>query len=802
MRKLQRTIAVFSPEYFESPFTAREWQAALSAYASSASGFAPARSRPCWPTSSTSTSSAQTKRKRARLINGVSEAPTGGGPAPFPGAPAQFPGPRQISIAKLPTVNPLLIGREAELKQLDDAWTDPKTNLVSIVAFGGVGKTSLAINWWHRNQAPGAKRILGWSFYSQGAAEDRQASAEPFLDHALRVWFGVTDPPIDSWARGEKLAELIRRERTLLILDGLEPIQFPPGPQMGHFKDPGMEALLRELSAHNPGLCVCTSRLPLTDLDGPGTLTIDLDNLTPESGAQYLRTLGVQGPDEELQKASEDFDNHALALTLLGNLLVKRYKGDIYKRDTIPTVLDEHKQGAHARRVLRQYEALFKGKPELDVLRILGLFDRPADRGALKILRKMSPGAWAEALENLKDARLIEYEDLDGPLDCHPLIREHFAEEYRASKPEAFRAAQSQLYEYYSKLAPPLPDTLEEMTPLFYAVYHGCQAGKHQEALKSVYRDRILRGDEYFLLKQLGAYGVNLSLLANFFVTPWSEPIRSLETGDQAWLIANASFALRSFGRLREAVAPLQAAIESYFNQQDWTNAAIGLGNLSELHLTLGDVGEAIETARRSVEAADKSANENWRLANRARLANALHQSGDATASALFQAAEKMQAELQPEYLILYSLRGYQYCDLLLTKGKSAEVRPPCDTDSSVGRATSGSLLVIALDHLSLGCAHAPGSAEASRHLDESVRGLRHAGRLDYLPPASLPEPLISATPENGTKPSTISKKSVSSPPAAACASSSPTTTSNKPASCWPNKNPPTPDRTTKPPGS
>ena len=40
-------------------------------------------------------------------------------------------------------------------------------------------------------------------------------------------------------------------------------------------------------------------------------------------------------------------------------------------------------------------------------------------------------------------------------------------------------------------------------------------------------------------------------------------------------------------------------------------------------------------------------------------------------AKALFQDAERLQAERQPNYPRLYSLQGYQYCDLLL------EPRPP-----------------------------------------------------------------------------------------------------------------------------
>ena len=55
------------------------------------------------------------------------------------------------------------------------------------------------------------------------------------------------------------------------------------------------------------------------------------------------------------------------------------------------------------------------------------------------------------------------------------------------------------------------------------------------------------------------------------------------------------------------------------------------------------------------------------RMINRTTLADARHQSGArADALALFREAEAMQAERQPEYPLLYSLQGFQYCDLLL----------------------------------------------------------------------------------------------------------------------------------------
>ena len=66
--------------------------------------------------------------------------------------------------------------------------------------------------------------------------------------------------------RGERLAKLVAHRRTLLVLDGLEPLQNPPGPQEGRLREPSLQALLRELAAFNTGLCVITTRTPIADI--------------------------------------------------------------------------------------------------------------------------------------------------------------------------------------------------------------------------------------------------------------------------------------------------------------------------------------------------------------------------------------------------------------------------------------------------------------------------------------------------------------------------------------------------------
>ena len=242
---------------------------------------------------------------------------------------------QKISLAKLPSSSPLLVGRERELALLDDAWADPHTHVVEFVAWGGVGKTALVNKWLAGLAAkdyPGATRVFGWSFYSQGAAEGRQASADPFIAAALR-WFGDPEPDAGSpWDKGERLAEWVRRERTLLVLDGLEPLQYPPGELGGRLRDPGMASLLRELARQNRGLCVVTTRLAaeeLADCEGVTVRRVELEMLSPEAGEALLRKLGVQGTADELRAAATDYGGHALALTLLGSYLKTVYRGDI-----------------------------------------------------------------------------------------------------------------------------------------------------------------------------------------------------------------------------------------------------------------------------------------------------------------------------------------------------------------------------------------------------------------------------------------------------------------------------------------
>jgi serine/threonine protein kinase len=161
--------------------------------------------------------------------------------------------PEKISVARLTITGSDVFGREEDIAFLDHAWAKRHVNVVTIVAWAGVGKSTL-VNHWLRWMAAkdylSAELVFGWSFYRQGSSGGT-SSADEFLDAALN-WFGDPDPRIGTaWEKGERLAKLVSHRRTLLVLDGLEPLQNPPGPQEGRLRDPSLQALLRELAAFN-----------------------------------------------------------------------------------------------------------------------------------------------------------------------------------------------------------------------------------------------------------------------------------------------------------------------------------------------------------------------------------------------------------------------------------------------------------------------------------------------------------------------------------------------------------------------
>src|SRR5271165_7129105 len=62
-------------------------------------------------------------------------------------------GPEKISVAGLPVTGCELFGREEDIAFLNDAWANKQVNIVTVVAWAGVGKSTLVNHWLRRMAA-------------------------------------------------------------------------------------------------------------------------------------------------------------------------------------------------------------------------------------------------------------------------------------------------------------------------------------------------------------------------------------------------------------------------------------------------------------------------------------------------------------------------------------------------------------------------------------------------------------------------------------------------------------------------
>ena len=264
-----------------------------------------------------------------------------------------------------------------------------------------------------------------------------------------------------------------------------------------------MQALLRDSPPPTPACAWSPAgcRSPTWKSSRAPHRPIELEHVKPEAGASLLKVMGVKGDDEELQRASADFGGHCLALTLLGGCLTDAFAGDVLQRRAVGPLEQDMRTGGHASRWMKSYENWFVAQPEVHLLRVLGLFDRPATAEALGALKAL-PAILdltdkLTGLGRVESARVISA--FVGP-GCSPsptprsrtastLILSSgsiSASNYAGSFPRP-GGGNNRLYMHFTSQAPELPSSVKEMEPLFQAIVFGCKAGRETDALHEVY---------------------------------------------------------------------------------------------------------------------------------------------------------------------------------------------------------------------------------------------------------------------------------------------------------------------------
>ncbi len=695
---------------------------------------------------------------------------------PTPAATPEWPelDERSIYLERLPVTGYELFGRRPQIENLDLAWKSPGINVTALVGRGGVGKSTLVGKWLDQMQADnyrGASRVFGWSFHSQGTGE-RVTSAHEFIVRALE-WFGDPDATAGSpWDKAERLADLVRQGRTLLVLDGLEPLQAESEQERGRIKDPALSTLLTELAHQNTGLCVVTTRETILDLgDFPeSALQENLERVSVEAGRAILRVGRVIGSDRALEALSRQFGCGALALKLLAAYLRGTEKRGVTDADSIPQLDVPEDQGRHARRVLAAFAQRLQGGPELEALRVIALFDRPAQADQIRALRRepairdlteqlsaLDEGGWMRLMDGLRDQSLIAFREPGGDIDTHPIVREHFSAELRDRFPAAWREGHGRIYEHLKQSSEWRPETLDGMMPLFSAVAHGCHAGRWQDAAENVVWSRIQREREDFSTVWLGASGPVLAALASLFAARWSQTL-PLPIAKQAYVLSQTSGCLERLGRFAEALEATVSAFQidvtiaqtappmSQSHARSLLAAGQDANTVAEHLLVLGPLsqagGEAQEALRLVYEATNRfwmvvtltTTNRFWLVVTLTTIAEVYHLMNLVDkAEECFGQAESLHRELKGRWLPnLYARQGFRYCSFLYDQGKHQEVLTRASQAITV---KDNWPIDIALDHLSLGRAYlATGDLPAAEtHLNDAVNGTRYASESKFI---------------------------------------------------------------------
>jgi len=547
----------------------------------------------------------------------------------------------------------VFVGRDGFLSALEGARADQTSRVVLLHGFGGIGKTTILWNWverLRRQQFQVLPQILGYSFYNQGAQTGGKVSSRPFFDearHHFRQLGCRTLDAVNPDRLGEEVARAFRRVGGLMVLDGLEPLQFAPNVNGGRCQDQELHDFLQHLGSHEADpddrhwLLVMSSRYPMPPV-GRHFRSIPVTTLTDADGGRLIRSLPTEegrtlhfdppaGCDPaqveaaavaEAEAASRDFGGQPLALVLLVTYLQEHHGGKLAMWKTVPAaeVSDEEMFGRehrHARRVMDAYHALFQSQDEPAPRRVLGLvslFDRPAPRRLLEVLRGGSPitgltdglseRGYLAAVRRLRMLHLLLPGD-DDALDAHPLIRARFSALLKAEHPTAWQEGQRRLFEELREPRSGEGDT-ERFDRCSQVIAHGSRAGLYAEA--SSYYFQVLTGsqDGRDSWKQLASMGDDLALLSHFFQVPWYIPSKMVPLPDGGEIMNEAGFDLFKLCRFSEAERAFERAVAAWRELREWRKASRDSVLLGKARAALGKLDAARDAAQHAMEFTDR----------------------------------------------------------------------------------------------------------------------------------------------------------------------------------------------------
>ena len=631
------------------------------------------------------------------------------------------------------TASTEFVGREEEMAFLNDAWRDPQCRIVCVIADGGYGKSSLINRWMAQVRRPTSyldvQAGYAYSFYKQGWETHSAVSSAPFFGACASFLMDVPEDrlPKDAKQRADRILDVCKSRRTLLVLDGLEPHQKPRGDKdEGEIDDLTLRSFINSMRERQAGgLCVITSRIMpanLKGLSGSGEVrTIELKSLKPDASRRVLVTAGVPEDHPDLSHWAERSGGHPLLLALLAPAIISGdYAIETFESHRVLTRNGDNNYHAIVRNFVLSHLARL-GPQATAVLYATCMFGRPVTYGELRSLlldratiphvtaplrrwsgftgRRLSDAAFADGAHRLITAAMLTIADNDVPpgskrvsracrFEAHPLIqagvRQHLADELKAVN----RRANYVIYRSICRSVKPLrPDKLEDLKLLYSAVPHGVNAGRGKTA-GWMYGLRCLRGFRAYSTNQHGMIGDDISVMSHYFTGNWGTVREDVGLNRYATVHAYvwSGCLLVGTGRAATGRSLMMEGLAKADESRNFTTASRTARILASSLLMSGQFAEAETYIRQALDYLDRPRSLQarvieWRLVNLpfqrmaglATLGSALHFQGRFDeAEAAFDEATAVQKRAVP----FDRLRGiwcFRQADLLLDQGRFDE---------------------------------------------------------------------------------------------------------------------------------
>jgi len=512
---------------------------------------------------------------------------------------------------------PNFTGRKNERKMLDDWFSkDAGHPVLSIVAFGGMGKSALTWRWMQEEILDKGIQLDGvvwWSFYEKGMTFDT------FIrDFAAHKW--GEDSPIfrkTIYDLYNAVYNEFQKNNYLIVFDGLERIlraytglgspyqgdKVIEDPRQDYLAciDPNAGSFLQHLANPiNKSKTLITTRLHPKELDIiVGCKKEELRRMHQDDAVEFYRREGISGTRAEIQNACGKYGYHPLTMRLLAGM-IKEHETDP-GNVAVCEGLEKIEDTAPKEHLILQcaYEALDDGKKKF--VSSLAAFRAPMDFKAIEAISEF--GSKAELTKALKEVvnrgLLFRREEKNEAgkttviYDMHPIVRSYCYDRLKDKE-----GVHTQLIDYFASVPEPENiESIDDLEPVIELYWHTVGAGKYDEACDLLF-ERLIPNPLYY---QFGAYNLCTELLSALFPDGLDKPPRLKNEGAQAWTLNELANSFSLSGQPGKAVPLSERQIEIREKQGVKKSVAIGLGNLADDQLKIADLAAAEENLRRSI---------------------------------------------------------------------------------------------------------------------------------------------------------------------------------------------------------